>query len=145
MKRFKKHREKPGHAPEPPGYDPNLKMAVIEIERVLARYQIGGALLLVSKTHSEYAYRMPVWSCAQFETDPDGQTALRFRSHHSSYGSTDAQHQEQENTAHLLFQLRDLGGQTFLIFQQVCEQLGKSLDIEHHPFSGHLSDDEAAL
>lgn len=145
MKRFKKHREKNASAPENPGYDPHLKMAVLEIERVLKRYAIGGAVLLVSKTHSEYAYRMPAWSCAQFETDPDGQTALRFRSHHTSYGSKEAQHQEQENTAHLLFQLRDLGGQTFLIFQQVCEQLEQTLDIEHHPFSGHISDDEAAL
>ena len=145
MKRFRKHRDKPRHAPENPGYDANLKMAVIEMERILARYQIGGALLLVSKTHSEYAYRLPVWSCAQFETDPDGKTALRFRSHHSSYGSKEAQHQAQENTAHLLFQLRDLGGQTFLVFQQVCAQLEQTMDIEHHPFSGHMTDDEAAL
>lgn len=145
MKRFKKRQPKQaGTCEGGEGFDPNLKMAVIEMERVLQRYNIGGALLLVSKTHSEYAYRLPAWSCAQFET-LNGQTAIRFRSHHTSYGSKEAQHQEQENTAHLLFQLRDLGGQTFLVFEQVCTQLQGHLDIEHHPFSGHMSDDETAL
>lgn len=133
-------------APGNPGYDPNLKMAMLEMERICKRYDIGAALLLVSKTHSEYGYQLPPWGCASWETDPQsGQQALRFRSHHASYGSKEAQHAEQEDTAHFLFQLRDLGGQTFLLFEQVCRQLNAVLDIEHHPFSGHVSDDDAAL
>lgn len=144
-KRLKKGTRRGAGAPEQRGYDPNLKMAMLEMERVCKRYNIGAAMLLVSKTHSEYGYLLPPWSCVSWETDPEGQTVLRFRSHHTSYGSKEAQRLEQENTAHLLFQLRDLGGQTFMMFDEVCAQLQKVLDIEHHPFSGHLSDDDVAL
>lgn len=143
--RFKKGTRPSPKAPEKLGYDPNLKMAMLEMERTCKRYNIGAALLLVSTTHSEYGYLLPPWSCVSWETDPEGQTVLRFRSHHTSYESKEAQRLEQDKTAHLLFQLRDLGGQTFMMFDEVCAQLQKVLDIEHHPFSRHLRDDDVAL
>src|SRR3990167_2276574 len=118
------------------GFDPNLKDAAEEIKKIMQKYDIGGHITLVSPTHSEFMYAItPSWSCARFERLPNGEVGIRFTATEKRYGCKETSRKYQENTAHLLLQIRDLGVQAFQTMENVHEQLKKHIDIEHKPFS----------
>lgn len=45
--------------------DFNLRLACTEIDKVMRKYDIGGALSLVSKTHGEMLIRIPEWTAVR--------------------------------------------------------------------------------
>jgi hypothetical protein len=119
--------------------DPRLKDAMRRISRILRDYDIGGQVTLVSKTHAEYRYQFPTWSVVQPETGPGGEPGIRLRSFETWYGDKDKQRRAAEESLHCLYQIRDLAGQTFMIFDNLCKQVEEKSGwhIEHHPYSGH--------
>lgn len=54
--------------------DPILQQAAKEIANICDKYEIGGYIILASKTNGEYLMHFPKWSKLFFEGD-----ALRFR------------------------------------------------------------------
>jgi hypothetical protein len=118
--------------------DPRLKEAMRAINRILRTYDIAGAITLVSKTHAEFRYQFPTWSVVQPERGPEGQEGLRIRSFEAYYGSKEQQKTAMEESLHCLYQIRDLAGQTFLVFENLTRQVEEQsgFDIEHHPYSG---------
>jgi len=123
--------------------DPRLKDAMRAIARILRTYDIAGAITLVSKSHAEFRYQFPTWSVVQPEKGPEGQEGIRIRSFKEYYPSVEAQKQAMEASLHCLYQIRDLAGQTFLVFENLTSQVEEvsGLTIEHHPFSGFEADD----
>jgi hypothetical protein len=117
--------------------DPHLRKAMAEIKKLLVKYRIGGAITLVSKTHAEYAYQFPYWSVIQPERGPNGEEGIRVRSFKTYYRSKQEQKQAMEESLHCLLQMRDIGGQTFMVMDELRKQLEASLGpIDHQPFSG---------
>jgi hypothetical protein len=120
---------------ETASFDPNLKDAMEEIKDLLKRYDIGGYVSLVSPTHSEFLLVIsPLWSCAHFETLPNGERQVRFRATEKQYGSKEARDKAIEVTTHLFMQIRDLGGQAFMFGDMMHDQLSNFYQIDHTPF-----------
>ncbi len=114
-------------------FDPKLKEAMEDMKVILKKYDIGAHISLVSPTHSEFLFHIsPTWSCAKFEDDGK---AIRFKATEISEGSKEARHKTQELTLHLLLQIRDLSGQSFMTMEKIQTELKKHIDFEHKPFS----------
>jgi hypothetical protein len=118
--------------------DPRLKDAMRRINKILREFDIAGAITLVSKSHSEFRYQFPTWSVVQPETGPQGEQGIRIRSYEAYYRSKDEQKAAMEESLHCLYQIRDIAGQTFLVFENLTSQVEEvsGLEIEHHPFHG---------
>lgn len=58
--------------------DPKLQKAAAEISAILKKHDIGGYIMLASKTHGEYVLNLPTWSKCQIE-NVDGEQRLRFK------------------------------------------------------------------
>jgi hypothetical protein len=112
------------------------------ITRILRQYDIGGAVILVSKTHAEFRYQFPSWSIVQPETGPQGQQGMRMRSFEAWYGSKDEQKLAMEESLHCLYQIRDIAAQIFIAFEDLTDQVEESgqLVVEHRPCSGFEPD-----
>ena len=103
-------------------FDPELKKAIMEIEAVMRRYDIGGAISLTSKTHGEYLLILdPTWSVITQARTSDG-FQVRIRSLQKEFESKEAQRKANELTSHLIFSQRDVAALTLA-------QLGKIEDI----------------
>jgi hypothetical protein len=112
--------------------DPRLKDAMRRIRRILLEYDIGAAVTLVSKSHSEFGYHLPTWSVIQFEGN-----VVRIRSYEAEYGSKDQQAAAFADSLHCVLQMRDIGVKTFMEMDEIRKFLeGHGFEIEHHPFSG---------
>jgi hypothetical protein len=111
--------------------DPRLKDAMIAIKKILTTFDIGASIALVSKSHSEWLYHMPEWSCVKLQDDG----GVRIKSHHADYPSKDAQKEHLEVSVHVIYQLRDLGVQTASNMQQLCELIERHLQVDHTPYS----------
>lgn len=59
-------------------FDPKLKACIAEIQAVLARYEVGGFISIVSPTHGEFGLEFPTWAAIRVE-DVEGQVGLRLR------------------------------------------------------------------
>ena len=118
--------------------DPRLKKAMAEIRALCRRYDLGGQITLVSKSHAEFAYFFPTWSVVQPEKGPEGQEGIRVRSFKEYYPSAEAQQKAMEESLHCLYQIRDLAGQAFLAFESLTAEVEKrcGFTIEHTPFHG---------
>lgn len=122
--------------PPPPGapYDPRLKAAAKEINAVIKKYNIAGAIALASDTHSEFGLSMcPTWSGLSRE-----ENNLRVRLNAAEPAKVDA-------TMHVLLSLRDLCGQQFLQLSEAAEVVIGEIEkqggsLEHIPLSGFTPD-----
>jgi hypothetical protein len=126
--------------------DPRLKDAMRKMVQIMQKYEIGGAITLVSKSHAEYKYEFPHWSVIQPETGPHGERGLRVRSFEAWYGDKEQQKLAMEQSLYCLYQIRDLAGQAFLLFENLCRQVEEKsgFDIEHHPYSGFEPHEEGS-
>jgi hypothetical protein len=88
-------------------FDPKLKEAAEEINKILRKYDCNASMLLVSPSHSEYLFHIDSsWSTIKFDFGPegekDGKYYLRFRSKKEDFPSKEAQHFATESTIHFL-------------------------------------------
>lgn len=119
--------------------DPVLKQAMAEIRAVMTKHDIGGAVTLVSATHSEFYYHLtPSWSICYFAAP----TQLQFRSKLADFKTEEEQQRCTELTVHMVHQLRDLGAQNFTQMSQVIDMLNEHFEIEHTPYADFEPHDE---
>ena len=112
--------------------DPKLKMAMEEIKRILVKYDIAAQITLVSPTHSEFLYHvLTSWSVVVWNED-----SIRFKSKRADFKNKKEQNYKTNSTVHMLLQIRDIAGQTFMILDKIKTQLDKHMKIEHKPFQG---------
>lgn len=116
-------------------WDADLKSAMLEITGILEKYQIGGNITLVSKTHSEFYYHLPDWSAVKFEDRENGKAGIRIRSKRKDFKSKEEQDKILAASIHLIAQIRDLSARSFGIFNEIMEEkLAKVIDFEHKSF-----------
>ncbi len=113
--------------------DPKLKEAMAKIEAIAEEYDIGANVILTSESHSEFLYKFPEWSIAQFTDDMKG---IDMKSKLSDFKDLNHQKEVTESTIGLLCHVRDISAQTFEIYDGLITAAENYLDIKHHPFSG---------
>lgn len=117
-------------------YDPDLKVAVLEITEILEKYDIGATVTLTSKTHAEFFYRFADWSVIQFvKENKYGSRAIRIKSKRSDFDSKEEQRKKTADSVGSVAQYRDIAAQTFTIFDKIYKELEKFMEIDHKPFS----------
>jgi hypothetical protein len=115
-----------------------LKIARAEIEAVLKKHDIGGAVVLHTPGMTEWFYDIrPSYSCAWID---DAASVVRVRSKLADFGGdAEAQQRGQAATANLLNGLaRDLG-QAAIMFLDVAHVADQALRAEHTA-SVHVAD-----
>lgn len=114
--------------------DSKLKEAMAEIKAVLQKHDIGGAMTLVSETHSEYLFQLePSWSVIHIQADG----YARFRSKRSDFKTRAEQKRCTDSSIHMVHQIRDLNALSFQQMEAMIEMLKQHFDIEHTPFADH--------
>jgi hypothetical protein len=111
---------------------------VLEIEAVLKKHDMAGAITVISKERAAFKYHFPTWSCIILS-----ETELRFRSKREDYPSREAQHQAAELSTHIILQMRDIAAQTFTMCEAIEKGLREKFEIEHTPFKNF--DPESSL
>jgi hypothetical protein len=104
-------------------YDPELRKAMDEIRKLLKKYDCGGHITLVSKTHGEFTLVVPKWAAI----DCDG-AKVHIRLHAKS-------NKEEANlTCHYLYSLRDTCSATFMGLKRMIDEIEKKIGVDHEPF-----------
>lgn len=60
-------------------YDPNLRMAMAEIDVICKKYNCIGFTVLNNSKNGEFAWSFPEWSVVQVERQDDGTPAIRLK------------------------------------------------------------------
>ena len=112
-------------------YDPVLKKAMLEIEAILRKHDIGGVVSLTSKTHGEYLFVLdPSWTIIKQIPEEMG-TKLHLRSMRKEFPSDEAQRKANELTAHLIFSQRDIAAHTLKQLGHIEDMLKSKWTIDH--------------
>lgn len=126
--------EMKGEDRTPLSTDPKLKEAMAEINAVMSKHDIGGHIILVSKSHSEFKFFLePTWSVARWENE-----GIRIKAQKADLGSKEAVMEALGLTAHLILQIHDLAVRDAKICKQIAVELAKHCDIEHNPYQGFV-------
>jgi hypothetical protein len=108
--------------------DKRYRECMAEIVGVLKKYDMAGAVTVVSKERAMFKYHFPTWSVIQL-----GEDHIRFRSKREDFPSKEAQHRATELSAHVLMQMRDIAAQTFELMENMGAKLAHHMKIDHVP------------
>lgn len=123
-------------------FDPKLKAAMQEIRDILLAYELGGSLLLVSETHSEFALGLPPWGSLEWDKDTQGQVGIRIKHQRATFDSEDAATAAAEGTAHFIAMVRKWGYKCGKDMDQLLTMLQEHWNIEETPQEPHYHDAE---
>lgn len=108
-----------------------MKECQAKIEELCKAYDCGGHVTLVSKTHGEFRFVLPEWTCLYEEVDPKtGDIGIRVRVKKAD-GDT---HEDAELTAHYLHSMRDTFATAFAFVDRLIEKTDEKWKTEHTPF-----------
>jgi hypothetical protein len=99
-----------------------------EITGVLQKYDMAGAITVVSKDRAMFKYHFPTWGVISLKGNE-----LRFRSKREDFPSEEAQHEATVLSAHIIMQIRDIAANTFATMEGISKQLHAKLGIDHTP------------
>lgn len=114
---------------------PRLQAALDEIQAIYRRYDLAGAVMLVSEDEAAFAYPLyTTWNIVvEDETIPLG---FRFRVSQAEQGRERAASLAL-GTGHMLHQLKDFGAQTQLWMGDLLRLLKQAgVSFTHVPFNG---------
>ncbi len=116
--------------------DPRLAAALAEVLAVYRRYDLAGAVMLVSAEEAAFAYPLyTTWNIV-VEDATVAPLGIRFRVKEAEQGRERAEALTL-GTGHLLYQLRDFGYQTSLWMGDLLRMLRRAgLAFHHTPFNG---------
>jgi len=110
--------------------DKKYRECMAEVASILKKYDMAGALTVISKERAMFRYMFPTWSCISIENDQ-----LRFRAKRADYPSAEAQRQAVELSTHIVLQMRDIAAQTFAMCEGIEKKLKEKFNIEHTSFA----------
>lgn len=114
-------------------YDPVLKEAVAEIREILERKNLCAFITLVSKTHGEYAFHYADWTGIYTQHTKEGKE-IRIKIVGSRSENPDIRESAKsmaENTASVIYTLRDMTGLCWLTMDKMVNELESTWDIVH--------------
>ena len=104
-----------------------------EIIDVLKKYDMAGAVSVISKERAAFKYHFPTWSVAQLHEATGGGVGVRLRSKAADFPSPEAQRKANELTAHIVFQMRDIAINTVGVCSAIAEKMDRAWDVKHNP------------
>ncbi len=114
-------------------YSPKLKMAIREIEGVLARHDIAGLIVLHTPGNTEYLLKLnPSYSCCKVEGE-----GLRIKASKDDYGSAEKRDLAIKDTSNMLSALAETTGIQAMMLYKVSDSLDEIVGADHT--SGHTS------
>lgn len=117
--------------------DPKLKEAMAELAGIMKKHDITGSCIMISETHSEIRHFFESsWSSLTMEEVGDG-VGVRIRITKADFPDKEVRRQKAELSAHVIYQLRDLHGASFMASDSLCKELEKHMTVEHIPFRGY--------
>jgi hypothetical protein len=112
--------------------DEKLKAPLAEIRAIIKKHDIGGLIILGSRTHTDFGFELsPSWSCAKLEQDDQGRAGIRFLSKLVDYPSRAEQKKHIEATTGLLMGLLHVLTRNKDDLETVIAALGSRFDISH--------------
>lgn len=111
-----------------PGHDKPYRDCMAEIIGVLKKYDMAGAVTVVSKERSMFKYHFPTWTAVQL-----GETSVRLRLKSSEFPSKQAAHDCAELTAHVIMQMGDCAANTMGLVKHLSEIMRDKWGMEHTP------------
>ncbi len=109
-----------------PGHDKPYRDCMAEIIGVLKKYDMAGAVTVVSKERSMFKYHFPKWTCVDL-----GETSVRLRLKSSDFPSRDAARECAELTAHVIMQMGDCAANTMGLVKHLSEIMRDKWGMEH--------------
>jgi hypothetical protein len=120
--------------PSTPAVDTRYRECMAEIVAALKKYDMAGAITVVSKERCMFKYHFPTWSVASIEPGPDGTGAgIRLRSKREDFATKEAQKQASELTAHCIMQMRDVAINTLGVTTEIAKVMREKWGMEHEP------------
>src|SRR5262249_21506666 len=113
--------------------DKRYRECVAEIVGVLKKYDMAGAITVVSKERAMYKHHFPTGSVVSLVPGEVGDAGIRFRSKREDFPSAEAQRQAAELSAHIVMQMRDCAATTFGVMERIGKVLEEKLGMEHTP------------
>lgn len=110
--------------------DKRYRECMAEIIGILQKYDMAGAITVISKDRAMFKYHFPTWSCISLNGNE-----LRFRAKRTEYPSEKTQHEAVELSTHIVLQMRDIAAQTYVMGESIEKALREKFDIEHKPFA----------
>ena len=107
--------------------DKRYRECVAEIVGVLKKYDMAGAITVVSKDRAMFKYHFPTWSVIQL-----GEDHIRFRAKREDFPSKEAQHTAVELSTHIIMQMRDIAANTFAMMESIAGQLARQISHRAH-------------
>lgn len=95
--------------------DKALKAFALELEHLMKKHEVMGFFAIASKDAAEFNIALPAWSAAQWERDPQGRIALRFK-------AKKEERERIEATVHGVWSLRDMAIQHAVNFSAIVAQ-----------------------
>jgi hypothetical protein len=105
--------------------DKRYRECMAEIIGVLKKHDMAGAIAIVDKDRGMFKYHFPTWSAIKL-----GHDYVRIRAKSEDYPSPEAKKKAIEGTVHIITQLRDMAGYTFVSMDKIFKELDKKLGIE---------------
>jgi len=115
-------------------YDPKLRVAMKEIDAVLAKHDIAALVALQSQTHSEFKMAIePTWSLVRYIRKGD---AVHIKLHHSKQPQLD-------QTTGMIWNFRDLAALFFTQMDAIAKKVEQHSKVTHKTFGPHgISNDD---
>jgi hypothetical protein len=104
---------------------------VAEIMGVLKKYDMAGAITVISKERAAFRYHFPTWSVVKLQEVPDGGLGVRIKSKATDFPSREAQHKANELSAHIVYQMRDIATNTYGMCTAVAEKMDEHWNVTH--------------
>ena len=108
--------------------DKRYRECMAEIIAVLMKYDMAGAITVVSKERAMFRYYFPTWSVISL-----GDNHVRFRAKRGDFPSKEAQKRAVELSSHIVMQMRDIAFNTLNVMEHFAEQLREKLGMTHTP------------
>lgn len=115
--------------------DKRYRECMAEIMGILQKYDMAGAVSVISKERAMFKYHFPTWSVAQLRMNKDGSGEVRIKSKSDDFPSQEAQREANELTAHLVYQMRDIAMNTVAASNAIISKMSEVWQIEHTPYT----------
>lgn len=109
-----------------PGHDKPYRDCMAEIMEVLKKYDMAGAVTVVSKERAMFKYHFPKWTCVDL-----GETSVRLRLKTSEFPSRAMARDCAELTAHVIMQMGDCAANTLGLVKYLSEIMHDKWGMEH--------------
>ena len=116
-------------------FDPKLKSAVEEIDKIMKEYDIGGCFNLCSETHGEWKYYLtPAWSPLRL-TDDGQMGTVKIRAKKEDFEGTEDEKIRQRDMSmcvgvHLLSNMKGMSRRSVEMADQVLKFLKTKMEVE---------------